>query len=61
MAAVILTKYYRECDKELGDINRYSLGQKQQTGYLQSHQRHGLNMESLPFKTKQGHIPHLFP
>lgn len=45
----------------VGDINRYSLGQKQQTDYLQSHQRHGLNMESLPFKTEQGHIPHLFP
>lgn len=56
MAAVILTKYYREFDKELGTST-----DTEQTDYLQSHQRHGLNMESLPFKTKQGHIPHLFP
>lgn len=61
MAAVVITKNYRNCKQELGYINRYSLGQKQQTDYLQSHQRHVLNMESLPFKTIQGNSPHLFP
>lgn len=37
MAAVVITKNYRNCNQELGYINIYSLGQKQQTDYLQSH------------------------